>query len=116
MGLDMFLFDEKGNEIGYQRKANQVHGWFVENIQDGYDECDMYQVTKSDLRILRDTCQEVLDDNTKAEELLPTRSGFFFGGTTYDDWYFDDLIDTIRICNKIIEDEEIKEIYYQSSW
>lgn len=41
---------------------------------------------------------------------------FFFGSTVYDDWYYEDLIDTIKICNDIIENENIKEIYYQSSW
>lgn len=27
-------------KVGYWRKANAVHKWFVENVQDGVDECD----------------------------------------------------------------------------
>jgi len=26
-------------EVGYWRKANQIHNWFVENVQNGIDEC-----------------------------------------------------------------------------
>ena len=26
-------------EAAYWRKANQIHNWFVENIQDGEDDC-----------------------------------------------------------------------------
>ena len=26
-------------ELGYWRKANQIHRWFVENVQDGVDNC-----------------------------------------------------------------------------
>lgn len=33
----------------------------------------------------------VLEDTETAEELLPTQEGFFFGGTDYDQYYWDDL-------------------------
>lgn len=33
----------------------------------------------------------VLDDNSKAPELLPTQEGYFFGDTVYDEWYFKKL-------------------------
>ena len=41
--------------------------------------------------MIRLICDKVLDDNSLAEELLPTRSGFFFGSTDYDEWYFEDI-------------------------
>lgn len=36
-------------------------------------------------------CNEVLNDHSKASELLPTCAGFFFGSTDYDEWYFIDV-------------------------
>jgi hypothetical protein len=55
------------------------------------------------LEELRNTCKTVLEDRTKAVELLPTQSGFFFGSTEYDEYYFDDLKDTIKIIEPAIE-------------
>ena len=34
-------------QVGYWRKANQIHNWFVENVQDGEDDCCYHnEVTK----------------------------------------------------------------------
>jgi hypothetical protein len=48
-------------EIGYWRKANAIHKWFVDNVQDGKDECQRSYVTRKQLQQLRDLCQRVLD-------------------------------------------------------
>lgn len=45
--------------VGYWRKANQIHNWFVENIQDGIDNCGTYEVTEEQLINLLNTCKEV---------------------------------------------------------
>lgn len=45
---------------------------------------------------------EYLSD--KASYLLPTRDGFFFGGTEYDEYYFKDLEDTKDILERAIAD------------
>jgi len=106
-------------EVAYWRKANEIHSWFVENVQNGNDDCDVYrEVTISDLQTLRDLCERVLADHDLAEELLPTCSGFFFGGTEYDDWYFNDLELTIQQIDKILEttDFNTEVLYYTSSW
>ena len=29
-------------EAGYWRKANQIHNWFVQNVQNGNDDCGSY--------------------------------------------------------------------------
>ena len=47
--------------VGYWRKANQIHQWFVDHVQDGVDDCDYHhEVTKEILEELRDTCIKVL--------------------------------------------------------
>ena len=72
----------------YWRKANAIHKWFVDNCQEGEDDCRYAYVELGQLKELLDLCKEVQKDHSKAEELLPTQSGFFFGGTDYDEWYF----------------------------
>lgn len=51
-------------------------------------------------REFRDGC--VVADPSIAEELLPTRSGFFFGDTAYDEYYVDDLDKTIFVLDAIL--------------
>lgn len=137
-------------QVGYWRKANQIHNWFVENIQDGVDDCGYHrEVREQDILDLLNTCQEVLDscelvegevcngykyedgvrvpimemgkyvkDSGVAEKLLPSTSGFFFGNTEYNEWYVEDIEDTIHILQKILDttDFETQMLYYCSSW
>lgn len=101
--------------VGYWRKANHIHTWFVQNVQDGEDDCKEYYVDPGKLEQLRDLCQEVVDNPEKARELLPTASGFFFGGTEYDEYYYQDVQETIDLINGLLA-EEGGDFYYQSSW
>lgn len=132
MGLDMYLFGvftkfglgdynigevKTSVEVGYWRKANQIHKWFVDNIQKGVDNCATYCVDRKDLQKLLETCQEVLRNPGRAEELLPTKDGFFFGDTAYDEWYFYDIQDTIDICKWCLDERREYDYFeYSSSW
>jgi hypothetical protein len=102
-------------ELGYWRKANQIHRWFVENVQDGVDNCGEYFVSKADLQSLLDVCLAVKLDHSQAEELLPSASGFFFGNTDYDEWYYNDIDHTIVILKEALTDDNAS-YYYSSSW
>jgi hypothetical protein len=102
-------------ELGYWRKANQIHRWFVENVQDGVDNCGEYFVSKADLQSLLDVCLAVKLDHSQAEELLPAGSGFFFGNTDYDEWYYNDIDNTIDILKEALTDDNAS-YYYSSSW
>ena len=103
--------------VGYWRKANQIHSWFVRNVQDGVDECQESYVSIEQLDELRETCLAVLADTSKAGELLPPQSGFFFGSTDIDDWYLGDLHHTVKMIDRIKEHlPEDWSINYQSSW
>lgn len=53
--------------VMYWRKSNQIHKWFVDNVQSGVDDCGDYYVSTEQLAELRDTCQRVLD----ASEMVP---------------------------------------------
>jgi hypothetical protein len=102
-------------EAGYWRKANAIHKWFVDNCQDGVDDCRDAYVEFNQLQILLDLCRIVIIDKSKAEQLLPSTSGFFFGNTEYDEWYYNDIQNTIEILEKALEDKD-GEYYYSSSW
>lgn len=63
MGLDMYLYDKNHNDLGYWRKANHIHKWFVDNVQNGVDECHPYQVSRKNLEDLLNICSKVLADS-----------------------------------------------------
>ena len=46
--------------VGYWYNASAIHNWFVENVQDGKDDCGEYYVNPENLGRLRDVCREVL--------------------------------------------------------
>jgi len=59
MGLDMYL-SANGAELGYWRKANAIHAWFVKNVQNGIDECQEANVTREQLTELKSLCERVI--------------------------------------------------------
>lgn len=102
--------------IGYWRKANQIHDWFVRNVQSGEDECIPFYVCRETLSELHNICKKVLDDHSLAASLLPTADGFFFGTTDYDESYFQDLGHTVKIIDTTLSLPKEWVIEYQSSW
>lgn len=152
MGLDMYLSTNSkkvckaankasgtedwyfaGGTAIYWRKANQIHRWFVENVQYGEDDCRAYEVNVEQLIELRNACEKVInasklvpgthvngyingnpnienalviEDPTVAMELLPNGGGFFFGSQEYDEWYLDDLKRTMSGIDAILDNVE----------
>lgn len=101
----------------YWRKVNAIHQWFVENIQDGKDDCEEYYVSIELLKELLELIKEVLKNKKLAEEELPIQSGFFFGGTDYDEYYWQELKRTKKELTDLLkQDNKQWEFYYCSSW
>lgn len=113
---DESLVDEVTISAGYWRKANAVHDWFVKTVQKGTDDCGSYYVSREVLEELREICRKVMDNQELAAELLPTASGFFFGSTDYDEWYYTDIQRTVDICNFCLSLPLEWSFEYQSSW
>ena len=132
-------------EIMYWRKANQIHGWFTQNTSEVTPDV-RYDVTKTDLEVLLETCKSVIEilntapkvttqvvggwkdgeqymvdvetyDSDVLQEILPPTQGFFFGSDTIDDYYKQDIIDTIKFLEEELPDcEEDAEFEYYASW
>ena len=127
MGLDQYLKKRKKNiadaeyeEVAYWRKSNQIREWFVNHIEDMEPDsnCQYFEVDEDLLEQLVADCREVLKYKDMAPVLLPTSSGFFFGSTEYDEWYFEDLKETITMVTKVLEETDWKteEIAYYEWW
>mgnify|MGYP007049617583 CR=1 FL=1 len=113
---DDFEVQEIKIKAGYWRKANQIHKWFVENVQSGTDDCGYYDVSRQDLIDLKEICNKVIANKELAPTTLPTESGFFFGATEYDDWYYNDLSETVEMLDKALNLGKEWDFEYHSSW
>lgn len=107
MGIDISM------PVAYWRKANAIHRWFIQNCANGQDDCREMSVSVEQLMELKHLCEQVLEDHSKAAELLPTQDGFFFGSTNYDEWYFHDLKHTVEALSNLDEGYWYE---YQASW
>jgi hypothetical protein len=133
-------------QIMYWRKANQIHGWFTSNGQELIEEVS-YRLTLDDLKNLLDTCKQVLDVLNKSKmktvqvrsgwsggeemfvgvdvydceeeimELLPPTQGFFYGSSDINEYYKEEVEETIQFLEKEIplctDDDEFE---YYASW
>lgn len=108
MGLDIYFHlnkkgQEETSEIGYFRKVNFLVQFFedygeVENLKP-------LKIEKSWIKDLINCCDEVLKDNSKADELLPTTPGFFFGSTNYNENYFYSVEEVKYFCEDCLMEE-----------
>lgn len=117
-------------EIGYWRKVNWIHKWFVDNVQGGKDDCQDHYVLGKNLKDLKTLCEELLKnkDENLALEKLPPCSGFFFGFSEpqklnekekqyFWEEYWSSLQETVQILERAINlQKEGLDIYYYSSW
>jgi hypothetical protein len=107
-------------QVMYWRKANHIHNWFVQNCQDSVDDCRSTCVSVKNLKNLYDACKKVMefDAVSAPEDILPTTSGFFFGSTDYDEYYYQDIKDTIEFLEKEMDaDGKFNgDYYYEASW
>lgn len=65
-------------DVGYWRKANAIHRWFVDNVQNEVDDCQYYEVSKEDAQALLDICKTI-----KAETKL--EKGMVANGYRFDE-------------------------------
>lgn len=102
--------------VAYWRKVNSIHQWFVDNCADGEDICQPMYVSREKLMELRDLVHEARAE--KDPDLLPPASGFFFGSTEIDEYYWNDLKETQDTLDDILENPKLADwdFEYQASW
>jgi hypothetical protein len=103
-------------EVSYWRKFNALHSWFVTNVQIGIDDCGAYEVTKGHIDDLLLTLENTLAYRDPTD-MMPV-SGFFFGSTIVDEYYWQNMEDTYdKIYNiSTTFDWEKERLFYMSSW
>lgn len=110
--------------MAYWRKANAIHGWFIENIAEGIDNCKPIKVTSEDLECLLDEVhlELKLKDTDEVGNLEPYH-GFFFGSYERDEYYYEYLEETVPKVEGILKymrspewDPVIHSIIYWPSW
>lgn len=137
MGLDMYLFkhkkfrdnDEEFNklvrqneeEILYWRKANMIRAWFVNHTALLSDDDGIYiPISRETLELLKQDLEDALNNHKIATVLFPTSSGFFFGSTDYDEYYWGKLKYTLEEVTKILDEDIVdwdnEVVEYCDSW
>jgi hypothetical protein len=141
MGLDMYLekskyFSKHGDknnrpkvegfedsesltvsgQVMYWRKANAIHKWFVDKVQDGEDNCQRSWVSTKQLKELLEEVTKAIE--TKDTSSLEPQSGFFFGSTDIDEYYWEDMKETKEGLTRILNEKDVDkyDYYYQASW
>jgi hypothetical protein len=100
--------------VAYWRKANQIHRWFVENIQDGEDDCKSYEFNFERLQGLYDECKKIVDYlngktfvvSDKAQELYPNLEKQF----VFDSSILAEMKQKLCYNYSFADDEEFKSL------
>ena len=110
MGLDMFLYKFKRpsatdgeptmtherfnnlyrcnevEEVGYWRKANAIHRFFVEAVQDDEDDCYFHhEVTPAVLVDLRERCKRIIESTAVVNDNLVKGMHFDFSSESWQE-------------------------------
>jgi len=129
-------------QVSYWRKFNALHGWFVNELNDGFDNCAPIHVSKENFiellellkgvqnvinnskkktKILKDWNGEEYEHNVylceeEVKEVLPPTQGFFFGGYEVDDYYKQEVDRTIMVIEETLKEiEEAEKLGIYSS-
>jgi hypothetical protein len=85
--------------VAYWRKANAIHQWFVDNIQDEVDNCESYYVEDSDLRVLMGLCERVIDSSRLVDAKVVN------GQSMVDGEWVDNIVDGKTIANHAVAED-----------
>jgi hypothetical protein len=140
-------FEDILSGVIYWRKANAIHKFFCDNgslAADGTEDVGYYLVEKQTILNIIERIDAIISDKPKqeqikywsfeqgkevnetvdynlnitlAEELLPTESGFFFGDTDYNYWYYADLVRTSKLLKQELAAVPNQQVwFYYASW
>jgi hypothetical protein len=104
------------HEMAYWRKFNALHNWFVERLQSGIDECQLSEIDEDTLVSLIDELKAA-SRGEFVEDLEPV-SGFFFGSTEKDQYYYECINDALHLFGDVFNNFDFKKcrLFYRASW
>lgn len=115
MGLDMYLnrkryshTNEKGNrvyseeEVGYWRKANQIHNYIVEHFANGEDNCQPIGLDLKDLENLLDVCEKVRKSINLVDGKLVQSYSFNSKGEKEYHYIDGKVIEDTTVCEELL--------------
>jgi hypothetical protein len=95
--------------VGYWRKFDSLHRWFVNHVQEGHDDCRPAYVSPETLAELEEQLDQVSNDPASASE--------YFVREDDDPMTEDDIDYTLRIVAQAKKLQERGwDIYYRASW
>lgn len=99
--VDEIISSYACHEDMYYRKVNFLYAFFEDKLDN--EECI---VTRHDCEQIIKLGELVLEhrDLDISKKLLPTQSGFFFGSTDYDDYYYMDVKDAVEQFKEYLND------------
>jgi hypothetical protein len=120
LDIDVQKISSIKEQVGYWRKAQQIHNWFVENVQDDEDNCAYYHVSQGQLIELLEEVNTVLSNRGTPQEAYVVNQHLPDGYDYDDEWYWLQMENTQKILTKILTDSKNPDMwvdyYYQSSW
>ena len=88
--------------VCYWRKANQIHNWFVQNVQEGEDDCQESYVSREQLVQLRDLCREVLCGTALVKGAVHNGTTYEAGGKVTENWEEGEVIVDPSTAKKLL--------------
>lgn len=120
MGLDQFIVKKRsGNEeheiIISWRKENHLQNWFINHTD--YDEGTQEPSSEFGIEKIEELLSDLKNVNEKnADTIMPTRSGFFYGSTNYDEYYFSAIKNEISELEEVIANHKEGDTYQYETW
>lgn len=108
----------------YWRKANQIHRWFVNNVQNGEDNCGTYLVNRDDISSLLAAVTVVLDAKDKSLDLGIERANSLLPPVEVGERYWSVLDRTKKELEDLLAEMDLTDpkgnfyqhYTYSSSW
>ena len=82
------------------------------------DKIVKYKTIEKGEIVTKERMSKKVANHKLCEKLLPAQGGFFFGDTSYDEFYIEGIKDTIKQLEQVLEETDFDKevVFYQSSW
>lgn len=107
--------DVEVEQVWTGRKENHIQQYMDSEVGE-VDNCAYLPLERHHVERLVDRLERVDADHSLAAQLLPTQEGFFFGGTDFDEWYFEDIKAELEAFKEILDGWDDEQVYAYWAW